>query len=241
MGKIRNLDYINDIGIKKVLCHTNMGNIIYILNNGQKYKEFDEDYRDLSDSINRELQESLLSQTEYYGNSIISYPEVVISTNQELFGIVGTFEEGIPLLEIDPLTKIDYLLSLIDKLEQGIQDISLKGWNLEDLHEENILINPISKTLPIRIIDTDYHVLQKEKDKLELYRTNIKRIFNAIITSILPSLGKSEILKDKDVEYQYILASNGLIKPTDFLRYLLLKIKITTKDSITIKTLQKSI
>ena len=241
MGKIRNLDYINDIGIKKVLCHTNMGNIIYILNNGQKYKEFGEDYRDLSDSINRELQESLLSQTEYYGNSIISYPEVVISTNQELFGIVGTFEEGIPLLEIDPLTKIDYLLSLIDKLEQGIQDISLKGWNLEDLHEENILINPISKTLPIRIIDTDYHVLQKEKDKLELYRTNIKRIFNAIITSILPSLGKSEILKDKDVEYQYILASNGLIKPTDFLRYLLLKIKITPKDSITIKTLQKSI
>ena len=241
MGKIRNLDYINDIGIKKVLCNTNMGNTIYILNNGQKYKEFGEDYRDLSDSINRELQESLLSQTEYYGNSIISYPEVVISTNQELFGIVGTFEEGIPLLEIDPLTKIDYLLSLIDKLEQGIQDISLKGWNLEDLHEENILINPISKTLPIRIIDTDYHVLQKEKDKLELYRTNIKRIFNAIITSILPSLGKSEILKDKDVEYQYILASNGLIKPTDFLRYLLLKIKITTKDSITIKTLQKSI
>ena len=241
MGKIRNLDYINDIGIKKVLCNTNMGNTTYILNNGQKYKEFGEDYRDLSDSINRELQESLLSQTEYYGNSIISYPEVVISTNQELFGIVGTFEEGIPLLEIDPLTKIDYLLSLIDKLEQGIQDISLKGWNLEDLHEENILINPISKTLPIRIIDTDYHVLQKEKDKLELYRTNIKRIFNAIITSILPSLGKSEILKDKDVEYQYILASNGLIKPTDFLRYLLLKIKITTKDSITIKTLQKSI
>ena len=241
MGKIRNLDYINDIGIKKVLCNTNMGNTIYILNNGQKYKEFGEDYRDLSDSINRELQESLLSQTEYYGNSIISYPEIVISTNQELFGIVGTFEEGIPLLEIDPLTKIDYLLSLIDKLEQGIQDISLKGWNLEDLHEENILINPISKTLPIRIIDTDYHVLQKEKDKLELYRTNIKRIFNAIITSILPSLGKSDILKDKDVEYQYILASNGLIKPTDFLRYLLLKIKITTKDSITIKTLQKSI
>lgn len=241
MGKIRNLDYINDIGIKKVLCHTNMGNTIYILNNGQKYKEFGEDYRDLSDSINRELQESLLSQTEYYGNSIISYPEVVISTNQELFGIVGTFEEGIPLLEIDPLIKIDYLLSLIDKLEQGIQDISLKGWNLEDLHEENILINPVSKTLPIRIIDTDYHVLQKEKDKLELYRTNIKRIFNAIITSILPSFGKSDILKDKDVEYQYILASNGLIKPTDFLRYLLLKIKITTKDSITIKTLQKSI
>lgn len=241
MGKIRNLNYIKNIGIKKVLCHTNMGNTIYILNNGQKYKEFGEDYRDLSDSINREFQESLLQQTEEYGNSIISYPELVIASEQELFGIVGTFEEGTQLLEIDPLTKIDYLLTLLDKLEQGTKDISLRGWNLEDLHEENILINPLSQTHPIRIIDTDYHVLQKEKDSLELYRLNIKRIFSAITTSIIPSIGKSNILRDKDVEHQYILASNGLIKPTDFLRYLLFKIKISTKEPITIKTLQKSI
>ena len=80
MGKIRNLNYIKNIGIKKVLCHTNMGNTIYILNNGQKYKEFGEDYRDLSDSINREFQESLLQQTKEYGNSIISYPELVIAS-----------------------------------------------------------------------------------------------------------------------------------------------------------------
>ena len=241
MGTIRNLNYIKDIGIKKVLCHTNMGNTIYILNNGQKYKEFGEDYRDLSDSINREFQESLIQQTEYYGHSIISYPELVISSSKELFGIVGTFEEGIPLLEIDPLTKIEYLLTLLDKLEEGTKDISLKGWNLEDLHEENILINSVSKKIPIRIIDTDYHVLQKEKDKLELYRTNIKRLFNAIITSILPSIGKSNILKEEDIAQQYTLASNGLIKPTDFLRYLLFKIKLSTQEQITIKTLQKSI
>jgi hypothetical protein len=218
-----------------------MGNTIYILNNGQKYKEFGEDYRDLSDSINREFQESLIQQTEYYGHSIISYPELVISSSRELFGIVGTFEEGIPLLEIDPLTKIEYLLTLLDKLEEGTKDISLKGWNLEDLHEENILINPVSKKIPIRIIDTDYHVLQKEKDKLELYRTNIKRLFNAIITSILPSIGKSNILKEEDIAQQYTLASNGIIKPTDFLRYLLFKIKLSTQEQITIKTLQKSI
>lgn len=241
MGKIRDLNYINNIGIKKVLCHTNMGNTIYILNNGQKYKEFGEDYRDLRDSINREFQKSLIQQTYEYGHSIISYPELVVASKKELFGIVGTFEQGVPLLEIDLLTKIDYLLEIIDKLEQGTKDISLKGWNLEDLHEENILINPLSQTKPIRIIDTDYHVLQLQKDRLELYRTNMKRIFSAIITSIIPSIGKSNILKDKEVKHQYILASNGLIKPTEFLRYLLLKIKISTKEPITIKTLQKSI
>ena len=100
MGTIRNIDYINDIGIKRVLCRTNMGNTIYILNNGQKYKEFSGDYRNLSDSINREFQEALLQQTEEKDNTLISYPEIVISSDQELFGIVGQFEEGILLSEI---------------------------------------------------------------------------------------------------------------------------------------------
>ena len=59
-----------------------MKNTIYILNNGQKYKEFSEDYRDLSNSINREFQESLLQQTEEKDNYLISYPEIVISSNQ---------------------------------------------------------------------------------------------------------------------------------------------------------------
>ena len=241
MGTIRNIDYINDIGIKRVLCRTNMGNTIYILNNGQKYKEFSGDYRNLSDSINREFQEALLQQTEEKDNTLISYPEIVISSNQELFGIVGQFEEGILLSEIDPLTKIDYLLSLIDILEQGVEEMSFKGWNLDDLHEDNILINPVSKEKPIRIIDTDYHVLQKERNKLELYKTNMKRIFSAITTSILPSIGKSYILREPDVNKKYLLALNGIIKVSDFLRYLLLKIKISSKEDITIQTLQKSI
>ncbi len=241
MGKIRNINYVNDIGIKRTLCHTNMGNTIYILNNGQKYKQFGEDYRDLNDSINREFQESLLLQTEEYGHSIISYPEIVISSSQELFGIIGTYEEGIPLSEIDPYTQIDYLLSILDELEESVRDMSEKGWNLEDLHEENILINPICKTLPIRIIDTDYHTLQKDRDTLELYKTNIKRVFSAITTCIIPTIGKSDILRDKDIRQQYAFATNGLITPTTFLRYLLFKLKLSKKESTTIKTLQKSI
>ena len=241
MGKFRNIDYINDIGIKETICHTNMGNTIYILNNGQKYKEYGEEYRDLCDPINRELQESLLSQTDEYGNSIISYPEIVITSDKELFGIVGTFELGTPLLKTDPLTQIDCLFQLIEILEQGIEEISYKSWNLEDLHEENILINKSSSTNPIRIIDTDYYTLQEEREALEIYRNNLKRLFNAITNSIMPTLGKSHILEDKDIKEQYILATNGIIKPTDFFGYLLNRIKISSQDKITIKTLQKTI
>lgn len=239
MGKIQNLNYIRNIGIKKVLCRTNMGNTIYILNNGKKYKEFNEDYQDLRDSVNKEFQETLLYQTEEYGNSIISFPEIVISTNKKLFGIVGDYEIGIPLLEIDPLIKLEYLLSILESLEQGIEDISKKGWNLEDVHEENILINTSSSIKPIRIIDTDYHTLQPTKDKLVIYQQNLKRIFNSVITSIIPNIVKSELLNDYAIKQQYILASNGFIKPSEFIKDLLLK--LSSKDSTTIKTLQKSI
>ena len=69
----------------------------------------------------------------------------------------------------------------------------------------------------------------------------MKRIFSAITTSILPSIGKSYILREPDVNKKYLLALNGVIKVSDFLRYLLLKIKISTKEDITIQTLQKSI
>ena len=239
MGKIQNFNYIKDIGIKKVLCRTNMGNTIYILNNGKKYKEFNEEYRDLKDSINREFQENLLLQTEEYDNSIVSFPEIVISSEEELFGIVGDYEIGIPLLNIDPLINLGYILGILETLEQGIESISKKGWNLEDIHEENILINRESSNKPIRIIDTDYHTLQLAQDRLTLYQQNLKRIFNSVITSIIPSIVKSDLLNNYIIKQQYILASNGFIKPSEFIRCILLE--TSQKDSITIKTLQKSI
>lgn len=241
MGLTKNYGYIEQIGIKEVLHATNLGNTLYLLNNGQKYKEFSADYKDLTDTINVEFKRELETQTEYYGNSLISFPEVVISTNQELLGIVSDYEIGIPFTKIDPLTEIDQLLYLIDYLEQGTMNITDKGWNLEDLHEENILINLASPTKPIRIIDTDFYCLQKERDRVELYRKNMQKIFYAIIYSIISSLKASSIFQDPEVKEQYHLASNGFIKSSEFFKFLLLRLKFNQVKEENIKTLRKSL
>lgn len=241
MSLIKNYDYIEQLGIKRILHSTNLGNNLYILNNDQKFKEFSSEYKDLTDTINIEFRDNLEKQTEYYGDNLISFPEVVISNNQELFGVVSDYETGIPLSNINPLTEIDHLLFIIEYLEKGIKSITEKGWNLEDLHEENILINLASLDKPVRIIDTDFYCLQAERNKLELYYTNIKRVFFSIIYSVIPRLTLSNIWRDQEIQKYYHLASSGSVTPSDFMKFLLLKLKLEQQSTKNVQTLRKSL
>jgi hypothetical protein len=75
--------------------------------------------------------------------------------------MVTDFVTGEKLKNIDLNTQIDYLLYLIEKLEESIVDVSFKGWVLEDLHEENILINKSDYNNPVKIIDTDFYLKNK--------------------------------------------------------------------------------
>ena len=241
MGLIKNYGYIEQIGIKKILHATSLGNTLYLLNNGQKYKEFGADYKDLSDNVNKEFKQELEKQSDYYGDSLISFPQIVIASKQELFGIISDFEIGIPLIDLDPLTEIEHLVYIIEYLEQGITSITEKGWNLEDLHEENILINLDSKEKPARIIDTDFYCYQPEKEKIELYRSNMKKIFSSIIHGIIPRISSSNIWSDDKVREQYHLAANGFIKCSEFLKYLLTILRFNYLKERNIKTLRKTL
>ncbi|MGN1372200.1 MAG: hypothetical protein ACI4XM_08005 [Candidatus Coprovivens sp.] len=241
MGLIKDNSYIEKIGIKEVLFTTRLDNTIYLLNNGKKYKRFNESFNDLSDSINVSFKKNLIQQTDYYSDDLISFPEMVISDEHTLYGIVSDYEKGTPLSKIDPLTEIDQLIHIIETLEKGTINISDKGWNLEDLHEDNIIINGDSSDKPVRIIDTDFYLLQIQRDRLELYRNNMKKIFASVINTVLPRIFISSILEDKEIKRSYLLACNGLIKCSEFLKTLLVKLKMTYLKGQNIKTLQKTI
>lgn len=244
MDKIQGQKYINQIGIEKLLCKTGMGNSIYILNDGRKYKEFSNDYRNLNESANVEFKDNLIQQTQFYQHTVVSFPEIVIKSNKRLYGIVSDFEEGIPLVELPLDLELNYLLYLIDYIERGIQDISTAGWELEDLHEENILINLNSDEKPVRIIDTDYYQMRKiqnQKQALANYKDNLKKIFSAVVYSIIPELQISDIWEDSTIKRKYLLASIGEIKCTEFLRELLYRINFYNLSGKNIETLQKTI
>ena len=115
MGTENTRQYIKDIGIKKLLWYTPMGNKIYSLQNGQKYKKFCADYGDLRQSVNLRFKDRLLEQTEEYGRSIICFPETIIGSEKWLSGMVTDFVPGIKLKDLDLNTRIDYLLYLVVK------------------------------------------------------------------------------------------------------------------------------
>lgn len=60
MENIQGKNNVESIGVNKLLCTTGMSNKIYILNDGRKYKEFSEDYQNLSDSTNQNLAQNLI-------------------------------------------------------------------------------------------------------------------------------------------------------------------------------------
>lgn len=237
MGNIETPKYINNIGIKKELLTTPLGNSFYILNNGQKYKQFGEDYRNLNEPENFSFFESLKKQTEFYNHPLISFPQTIICDNNTLFGYIADYEVGSPLSNLDITTQIDYLLYLLEQLENGIADISYKGWYIEDLHDDNILINNDQSI--IRIIDSDFYEYKEHKDRLLIYRHNLKLVFNTIINSIIPNLKISNIWNDKEIKFYYKQSIEGILKISEFLKLLLLKLKIISNENIA--TLRKSL
>lgn len=244
MGTEYSRKYIHDIGKERLFCHTDMGNKIYILKNGKKYKKFNPDYADLRQQVNRNFKQDLLTQTEEYGHPIICFPEAVISSEKWLSGMITDFASGDKLKSIDLTTQIDYLLYIIEQLEQGIEDISLRGWVLEDLHEENILIDSSNHTSPVHIIDTDFYAKHQTQDQillLQTYKDNLARIFDAIMQTILPKFDTSTIWKDPKIQETYMKAQAGETTCSNFLKTLLVALKHSQQKEQNILTLRKSI
>ena len=126
---------------------------------------------------------------------------------------------------------------MLEQLENGIADISYKGWYIEDLHDDNILINNDQSI--IRIIDSDFYEYKEHKDRLLIYRHNLKLVFNTIINSIIPNLKISNIWNDKEIKFYYKQSIEGILKISEFLKLLLLKLKIISNENIA--TLRKSL
>lgn len=244
MGTKKDKKYINEVGKRALLWSTPMGNKIYLLNNGQKYKKFCLDYGDLRSKVNKNFKDRLLEQTEEYGHSVICFPETIITNDKWLSGMVTDFVTGEKLKNIDLNTQIDYLLYLIEKLEESIVDVSFKGWVLEDLHEENILINKSDYNNPVKIIDTDFYLKNKtnnQKELLQNYKNNLERIFDAVMITILPQFDISFMWNDCEIQQAYLKATQGEIKCSQFLKLLLKKLKLTLKKEQNILTLRKTV
>lgn len=246
MGRIENLDFIKQIGIKSTIANTDMGNNIYILNNGKKYKEFTEIYSKLSDSLNQEFKEELIKQAKYKRVKTISFPEIVITDSKKLYGIVGQYEPGTIIGNISQSINIELLITLIESLEKDIYSISEDGWVMEDVNDDNILINYQTETeSSIKIIDTDFYVQRTLSDIEEvekIYQNNLKKIFYALFYSIINNLHKSNIWTDSEIKIMYYSAIKGFIECSKLIKEIIFKLQNNAKKEInTLECLRKTL
>ena len=234
MGKYVTLNYINDIGIKKVVYENKNGRKVYLLNNGYKFKEFPEDFRSMQDPDVKYVHDTLLEQSKLELKTTI-VPSSLVVDNNNLYGYLAPFIEGQIIADIDPDFLIDILLKILKDMESDMKTLSQEGWQVDDLHDNNVLINKALSTG--NIIDMDDYFKTKEN----VTNHNLKCLFNAVIYSVLPRIVTSKTMRNKIMNKYFILASAGRITTTEFLIYLLMELKQYITTGVTLEEIRKKL
>jgi len=237
MQKVINIE---ELPYKELFTKTGMGHKIYILSNGLKYKEYNQnDPSFTKQPYNRELVQSLKEQVNMT-SSVVSFPISIVKDNKRLIGNISHFEEGTPLEEIDEQIKLDLLLPEIYKAELEIERLSQEGWILDDINSKNIIINNKDNHLTFKIIDTDYYIRRTELSYKEIIEQNRAQLISALIAALIPNIAISKIMKDKRIYNNYLLAINGKMHPVDFL-YEIINTLSKKEEIDTVLSLRKNI
>ena len=234
MANVVKMNYINLVGIERLLISKPTGTKIYILKNGFKFKLFPEDQQKIDCPEMEYFYNLLLAQTELRFETI-STPTQIVTENDMLYGYIAPFSKGTILRDIDPLLLIETLLSLLKKFEREVQELSEAGWIMGDFHDGNLLIDGQLST--ITAIDTDCY----EKVKTNPYKQNLKAIFSTIIYVILPKIQLSKAYKNKLIKRYFIMAQEGLIRTSEFLEILLTELKQYIIKDLTLEGLRNKI
>ena len=225
------LNYINSVGIEKLLVKKVIGTRIYLLKNGFKFKVFPEFLQEIDTPDMLYMYNMLLAQTDIHLETI-STPKQLVFEKDNLYGYIAPYEPGEIIRFIDPLTHIDILLSLIKKLERDIKTLSDLGWRMDDFHDANLLIDWRIPT--IKAIDTDCYIRTKE----DQYKYNLKILFCAIIDDLLPKIRLSKAYRKKIIQKYFIMAQEGLMRTSEFLELLLLELKQYMIKDMTLEDLR---
>lgn len=198
---------------------TDVGNKIYVFDNGKKYKQYNKNYSSLRNIDNMEFLKTLQAQAKEK-SSLITFPEQVVCTDNKLYGITSDFAYGTPLDEIFLGEDIGHLIESIDKLEQEIIRISNNGWYISNLTGDDIIINYLqSPEETLKIVNTDF--IEKREDVLKNISNNLRYLFNIFIYKMLPNIRYLKLNDNPEFREKFALASEGKMPCSEFITYLM--------------------
>ena len=148
---------------------------IYEFEDGMYFKEFNEDYRDLSDFINMEFLETIRYLSEISGMPFIVRGKDIYRSSDELFGYSMPIISALELQSINDGVLVDDLLASVGTLSKDIRVLADNHVKTEDVGGGNILYNG-----NMYLLDLDLSLVDRRYVPDELY----ERCLHSVLCSV---------------------------------------------------------
>ena len=169
---------------------------IYNFSPGVLFKAFNDDYRDLNDSINLEFLDTIKTISSI---SNLDFTVKAIDIYRSRFELFGYTMEEINALKFEDLSDeilvFDVILAF-ERLKSDIRKLSDYYVKTEDIGGDNILYNG-----NMYLLDLDLSLVDKRYVPDELYQNTRKNIFKCLFYRLTGSGFDGNVLNDDYVEY----------------------------------------
>lgn len=166
---------------------------IYLFDEGFYFKCFNEDYRNLNDSINIEFYETVRYLSDISGLPFIVRGQDIYRSKNELFGYSMPIILADQLYDANDDVLIDDILKSLDLLNYDIRKLADNYVNTEDIGGDNILYNG-----NMYLLDLDLSLVDKRYIPDELYERTLHSILCAVRSKILGDERCDDVVKDCD-------------------------------------------
>lgn len=160
---------------------------IYEFDDGTYFKEFNEDYRDLSDPINEEFLETINCLSNIKGMPYIVRGKTIYRSQLELFGYSMPKVLATGLEDMDDGILIDTVLDSFGRLSKDIRVLSDNYVKTEDIGGDNILYNG-----NMYLLDLDLSLIDRRYIPDELYEKTCISVLCAIKRRLLGDSRRSD-------------------------------------------------
>lgn len=184
------IENINELNLGESINRGSCSNI-YRFDTALLFKLFNEDYRDLRESINLEFLETISTISSISDLNFVARGIDIYRSSSELFGYTMKEIDAYKLEDISDDTLIFNLLLGFEGLKEDIRLLSENYVKTEDIGGDNILYNT-----DMYLLDLDLSVVSKGYVPDELYFLTRRNVFSCLFNRITGCKFKDRIFND---------------------------------------------
>lgn len=186
--------YIDDISDLNLSVQVNKGSCseIYEYEPNILFKRFNEEYQDLTESINQEFYDTISYLSQIRGLNRIVTPIDIYRSKEQLFGYTMKKINAKSLEKVSEQESIQTIIQSFKELLKEIKILSNNYVRTEDIGGDNILYNG-----ELYLLDLDLSLINKNYDPEYLYSKTSYNVFFAMHNFITGKISSEDNLEDE--------------------------------------------